>query len=191
MSDTGETLRRLRRGRVWTQDHLALVSGLSIRTIQRVEAGHSAVPDTLFALASAFGIDAHRLVEQTSSGEATLLRCTPLLILEEIADELDLFRRMGFSVIETGDPGCVGLRVGSTHKILATRAHIARTFGVEIADTLTGRTIDYLYVADLDAFLARAGWSGRDAVATEYGTREAVVATQGGPMIVVERIPGP
>lgn len=51
MSDTGEMLRRLRQGRLWTQDHLALVSGISIRTIQRVEAGHSAVPDTLFALA--------------------------------------------------------------------------------------------------------------------------------------------
>jgi transcriptional regulator with XRE-family HTH domain len=187
MVDTGGTLRRLRRGRVWTQDHLALVSGVSTRTIQRVEAGHPAVPDTLFALASALGVDAHRLVVPDPSGGAGLLRCTPLLISEEIGDELDAYRHMGFSVIETGDPACVGLRAGETYKILATRAHIAGIFGAATAEALVGRTVDYLHVSDLDAFCARAGWTGRDIVATAYGTREVVVATPGGPMIVAER----
>ena len=46
----------LRESRGWTQETLALVSGLSVRTIQRVESGESPSAETLLALAAAFNL---------------------------------------------------------------------------------------------------------------------------------------
>ncbi len=47
----------------WSQEHLAALSGLSLRTIQRVEAGNSASNETLKSLASVFEIDISKLTE--------------------------------------------------------------------------------------------------------------------------------
>ncbi|MFW6027652.1 MAG: helix-turn-helix domain-containing protein [bacterium] len=50
-------VRRLRTGRGWSQEHLAEASGISLRTVQRIETGLAASPDTLRALAAAFQVD--------------------------------------------------------------------------------------------------------------------------------------
>lgn len=47
-------VRRLRTERGWSQEQLAVVSGLSLRTIQRVEAGGSASRETRTSLAATF-----------------------------------------------------------------------------------------------------------------------------------------
>lgn len=44
-------LRQERENRDWTQDMLATFSGLSSRTIQRIESGGTATPETAKALA--------------------------------------------------------------------------------------------------------------------------------------------
>jgi len=46
----------LREARGWTQETLAVISGLSVRTIQRVESGEAPSAETLLALASAFNL---------------------------------------------------------------------------------------------------------------------------------------
>ena len=50
---------RLRRG--WSQEQLAHLSGLSVRTIQRIENGQSASTETLKSLASVFEMDFNEL----------------------------------------------------------------------------------------------------------------------------------
>ena len=55
MKVNSETVRKWREQRAWSQDHLAEVTGLSLRTIQRVEAEGKASNETRMALASAFG----------------------------------------------------------------------------------------------------------------------------------------
>ncbi len=52
---------RLRRG--WSQEQLATVSGLSVRTIQRIERGQSASLESLKALAAVFEVDLSELQE--------------------------------------------------------------------------------------------------------------------------------
>lgn len=47
----------LRQGRGWTQEVLAEVAKLTVRTVQRVERGEGAAKDTLRALAGAFGAE--------------------------------------------------------------------------------------------------------------------------------------
>ncbi len=50
-------IQKLRLQRGWSQEQLALLSGVSARTIQRIERGQSASVDSLKAIAAAFGVD--------------------------------------------------------------------------------------------------------------------------------------
>ncbi len=54
-------VKQLREAKAWSQDHLAQISGLSLRTIQRVEADGIASAETKMSIASAFGIAAEAL----------------------------------------------------------------------------------------------------------------------------------
>jgi transcriptional regulator with XRE-family HTH domain len=62
-------VRKLRLQRGWSQDHLARISGLSIRTIQRIERGQSAGLDSLMALAAVFDVDIADLQQQHQERE--------------------------------------------------------------------------------------------------------------------------
>ena len=54
-------IKKQRNERTWSQDHLASVSGLSLRTIQRIEKGGKCSLDSKKALASVFEINANDL----------------------------------------------------------------------------------------------------------------------------------
>jgi transcriptional regulator with XRE-family HTH domain len=65
-------VRKIRRERAWSQEQLASVAGLSLRTIQRVEADGSGSLETNMALASAFGVPTIELVfEERASVRAS------------------------------------------------------------------------------------------------------------------------
>lgn len=51
-----ERIRRLRAQKAWTQPELAEASGITIRTVQRLEAGQSVSAETLKRVAKAFGV---------------------------------------------------------------------------------------------------------------------------------------
>jgi transcriptional regulator with XRE-family HTH domain len=57
-------VKRLREKRNWSQEQLAILSGLSTRTIQRIESGNKASLESLKALASVFEIDISKLQEE-------------------------------------------------------------------------------------------------------------------------------
>ena len=63
-------VRKIRRQRAWSQEQLASVAGLSLRTIQRVEADGSASLETNMALASAFGVPTIELVFEERAAPA-------------------------------------------------------------------------------------------------------------------------
>jgi len=50
-------IKRWREERQWSQEHLAELSGLGLRTVQRIENGEGASRDSLMALASAFNVE--------------------------------------------------------------------------------------------------------------------------------------
>lgn len=54
-------LKQSREDRGWSQEHLAAITGLSVRTIQRVETSGIASAETKMALASALELDIARL----------------------------------------------------------------------------------------------------------------------------------
>ncbi len=57
-------VKKLREKNNWSQEQLALMAGLSLRTIQRVEAGNKASLETLKSLASVFEIEISKLTEE-------------------------------------------------------------------------------------------------------------------------------
>ncbi|MCW2476372.1 MULTISPECIES: 2TM domain-containing protein [unclassified Symbiopectobacterium] len=71
-------IKTLRLARAWSQEQLAELSSLSVRTVQRIENGERASLDTLGAIAAAFGVNVTELMteesEQTLSGESLELR---------------------------------------------------------------------------------------------------------------------
>ena len=62
-------VRKLRLQRGWSQEQLAEMSGLSVRTIQRIERGQKAGLESLKSLASVFDIDLSQLHEETPMNE--------------------------------------------------------------------------------------------------------------------------
>lgn len=52
-----EKIKRWREERHWSQEHLAELAGLGLRTIQRIENGDAASQDSLRALAAAYNVD--------------------------------------------------------------------------------------------------------------------------------------
>ena len=52
-----DRIKELRVRRAWSQDVLAAISGISVRTVQRIEAGQAVAFDTLKALANALDIN--------------------------------------------------------------------------------------------------------------------------------------
>ncbi len=57
-------IKRLRDRKNWSQEQLAVMSGLSVRTIQRIEGGNKASLESLKALASVFEVEISTLTEE-------------------------------------------------------------------------------------------------------------------------------
>ncbi|MEL7468193.1 MAG: helix-turn-helix domain-containing protein [Pseudomonadota bacterium] len=65
-------VRKLRLDRAWSQETLAEISGLSVRTIQRAERGERASLETRNALAAALEVDLKNLTLETDMAVPTL-----------------------------------------------------------------------------------------------------------------------
>jgi transcriptional regulator with XRE-family HTH domain len=64
-------IRKLRLKRGWSQEQVAEMSGLSVRTVQRAERGQSSSMETLKALAAIFEIDVTSLTEDADMTKGT------------------------------------------------------------------------------------------------------------------------
>ncbi|WP_261858428.1 2TM domain-containing protein [Photobacterium sanguinicancri] len=65
-------VRKLRLQRGWSQDHLSQISGLSIRTIQRIERGHNAGLESLKSLAAVFEVQVTDLQKEPDMNESNM-----------------------------------------------------------------------------------------------------------------------
>jgi transcriptional regulator with XRE-family HTH domain len=78
-------IKRWREERQWSQEHLADLAGIGLRTIQRIENGDRASSDTLMALAAAFNVDVGAITIDKSAQAARQSR-------QEIEQKLAGFR---------------------------------------------------------------------------------------------------
>jgi transcriptional regulator with XRE-family HTH domain len=65
-------VQKLRLQHGWSQEQLAELSGLSVRTVQRIERGARANPESLKALGAVFEVDFSRLQEPTMNLDQTI-----------------------------------------------------------------------------------------------------------------------
>ena len=63
-------IQALRKQRGWTQEQLAQCSGISVRTLQRLENGEPAAAETLQAVAAVLGIPVSELLAEQTTGSA-------------------------------------------------------------------------------------------------------------------------
>ncbi|WP_374471154.1 helix-turn-helix transcriptional regulator [Phenylobacterium sp.] len=70
-------IRTLRRERAWTQEQLALILGVNVRTVQRLENGGAPSLETAQALASAFGRDARLFLAPGATEVAEVAELAP------------------------------------------------------------------------------------------------------------------
>ncbi|HEY6124562.1 MAG TPA: helix-turn-helix transcriptional regulator [Steroidobacteraceae bacterium] len=71
------TVKRLREAKSWTQEHLASAAGVSLRTVQRLEADGSASAESRLAIAAALGVPVdsiHLAPDSVESASAAELR---------------------------------------------------------------------------------------------------------------------
>jgi transcriptional regulator with XRE-family HTH domain len=97
-------VRAEREKRAWSQEHLAEVAGVALRTVQRVEATGSGSLETVKALASVFGLDvaelrtapvkpdrqAHSRTGYVGAAAGAVLALFALLTHSAAADQLEL-----------------------------------------------------------------------------------------------------
>lgn len=70
MSDN--KVKALRLARAWSQEQLAEMAALSVRTVQRIENGDQPSLETLSALAAVFGVSVTELSAKSEAGEEAL-----------------------------------------------------------------------------------------------------------------------
>jgi transcriptional regulator with XRE-family HTH domain len=104
MKVNAELIVKFRKERSWSQDELAIASGLNLRTIQRVEKSASASLQTKKALAAALDIDTRDL-----DNEEIHMKPCPMCGSNEIYQYKDYFRSPGSACGETLLPGLVGI----------------------------------------------------------------------------------
>jgi DNA-binding XRE family transcriptional regulator len=118
---------RLQRG--WSQEELAEVSGLSVRTVQRIERGQPGSLETLKALAAVFEIDFNRLKEPALDADQS-----PDIRADEVLAQAHVRRGSPKGRITLALQGlslAVGLALALAVAAMAWRAHEARGMRIE------------------------------------------------------------
>ena len=80
------TVRKLRLKRAWSQEKLAQFSGLSIRTIQRIERGQKAGLESLKSLAAVFEVELDELLKEKDMSNSDTYNDEETRIIEHVQD---------------------------------------------------------------------------------------------------------
>lgn len=123
--------------------------------------------------------------------EELVRKVTPMMVLLDIAPVLKQYVALGFEVVDTDDPGCVGLRVGKSVLMLVSVELMQRDFKKTTVAPLVGATVPYIYVTSLHQAKMRLEPSAMvvEESYTGGGTREAVVVQHGQFLILAEKLP--
>ncbi len=79
-------VRKLQLQHGWSQEQLGQLSGLSTRTIQRIERGHKAGLESLKSLAAVFEIEMNDLIQEREVDSQTSLTYEEQKVIEKVQD---------------------------------------------------------------------------------------------------------
>lgn len=96
-------VRKLRLKRAWSQEQLAQLSGLNIRTIQRIERGQKAGLESLKALAAVFEVSLAELLPEENMSTADNISKEESQIIEHVKDIKGFYSHLiNYLVVITG-----------------------------------------------------------------------------------------
>jgi transcriptional regulator with XRE-family HTH domain len=87
-------VRKLRIQKGWSQEQLAQFSGLSVRTIQRIERGKTAGLESLKSLAAVFEVNFQDLQQETVMDTKSNLSDKEIEIIEHVKDIKDFYSHL-------------------------------------------------------------------------------------------------
>jgi transcriptional regulator with XRE-family HTH domain len=106
-------IKKLRTSKGWTQEQLAQFSGLSVRTIQRIERGHTAGLESLKCIAAVFDVEVSKLQYTNDTGDELFLGTNPILPVSNAQETAKFYNEvLGFEIeiIWTNPPYAVVAR---------------------------------------------------------------------------------
>lgn len=122
----------------------------------------------------------------------TAREITSLQIVDDMDAAAEAFAALGFQPVanENGYPASGWRAENGSSVVVIARQLLAQEFGEEVAKKIAKRALSYVFVECVPDALEELGASAEvlAETMTSYGTREAIIETAGGPMIIAERI---
>ena len=84
-------IKEIRISKGWSQEQLAQFSGLSVRTIQRIERGHNAGLESLKCIAAVFETDVSNLKKNNIAGDELFLGTNPILPVNNVNETANFY----------------------------------------------------------------------------------------------------
>ncbi|MEJ2622895.1 MAG: helix-turn-helix domain-containing protein [Candidatus Thiodiazotropha sp.] len=92
-------IKKIRISKGWSQEQLAEISGLSVRTIQRLERGHSSGLESLKCIASVFEVNVSELRDNDFSSNEQFLGANPILPVFSVRETAKFYEeKLGFDI---------------------------------------------------------------------------------------------
>lgn len=92
-------IKKIRISKGWSQEQLSQFSGLSVRTIQRIERGHNAGLESLKCIAAVFDMEISALQKGRESANELFLGSNPILPVKNVNDTAKFYEeKLGFQI---------------------------------------------------------------------------------------------
>jgi len=173
-------IKKIRLSRGWTQDQLAQFSGLSIRTIQRIERGQNAGLESLKCIAAALRLDVMELQKRNLFTDDLFLGATPILPVVSVKETANFYAEyLGFEVEILWENPAYGV---------VARGQTTIEFG-EGRKEFAGSGICNIFVSDIDAVYQelttkRVEFVG-DIADRDYGSRDFRIRDNNGNLLIL------
>ena len=172
-------IKKIRLSKGWSQEQLAELSGLSVRTIQRLERGHSVGLESLKCIASVFELDISELQSSKCSEDEQFLGTNPILPVVSVYETTMFYKNeLGFEI--------EGLWEKPPYGVVA-RGQTIIEFG-EGRKQYAGTGVCVIFVSDVD--VVHREYANKniefvgDIADRDYGSRDFRIKDNNGNMLI-------
>ncbi len=172
-------IKNIRISKGWSQEQLAQFSGLSVRTIQRIERGHNAGLESLKCIAAVFEMDISNLQKDNFSGDELFLGANPILPVRSVHETAKFYaEKLAFEI--------EGIWKTPPYAVVARDKTIIE-FG-EGRKNFAGTGVCVIFVSDVDS--VHKEYSAKDIefvgniADRDYGSRDFRIRDNNGNMLI-------
>lgn len=174
-------VRNLRLSKGWSQEQLAEFSGLSLRTIQRIERGHKAGLKSLKCIAAVFEVDLQLIQNNEDLNDnCQFLGANPILPVVSVVETAKFYKdSLGFDIDTIWESPPYGV---------VARGRTIIEFG-EGRKEVAGTGVCMIFLANVDSIYDEYSAKGLDIVGEiadrDYGSRDFRVKDNNGNLLIL------